>query len=97
MGKEFQQQGSVLMTKTVYRSTAEFLRQIQDKTQRQCKRRNFCLETRNGRRLCTGQLISLVRVSRNCFQTGVVVDRFVLYKYLKFSKKNSWEELVTSV
>ena len=35
MGKKFQQQGYVLITKTVYGSTAKFLRQIQDKTQRQ--------------------------------------------------------------
>jgi hypothetical protein len=34
MGKKFQQQGYVVITKTVYGSTAEFLRQIQDKTQR---------------------------------------------------------------
>jgi len=72
MGKEFQQQGYVLITKTTYGHTAKFLRQIQDATT--VKTSNFCLEKRNGRRLCTGQLISPVRVVHHCFQPGVVVD-----------------------
>jgi hypothetical protein len=88
-----------VITKTVYGSTAEFLRQIQDKTQRKWKRRSFFWKYATG--------VGYVPVSWSLrWEYSVIVFkqkwqltfRFVLYKYVKFStKKKSWEELVTSV